>query len=353
MNMEKTPEKKHMGRILITRTDRLGDVVLSTPVIRYFRERYPDAYIAFMVRPENKGVVMNNPHLDEVITYDKYGAHKSFLDTVKFSFALRSRAFDTVIILHPTNRDHMIAFLAGIPRRIGYDRKMGFLLTDRVRHLKHEGDMHEARYNFKLLEEAGFEVGEPDIKPYIITAPEDKQIVDRVMKDFGIREDFVAIHAGASCISKRWEAGRFAKVADVIASKYAVDIVLVGGDETAAYSSEVVSGMVNKAIDLTGVLLLSELAELLSRAKLFISNDSGPVHVAVGSGTPVISIFGRKDPGLSPKRWGPLGEKDKVVHKDAGCRICLAHNCEKNFSCLKAVTPEEVIEAAEVLLNTK
>ena len=338
-------------RILITRTDRLGDVVLSTPVIRHMRKLYPDAYIAFMVRPDNRDVVANNPHLDEVIVYDKYVSQKSFLNTIKFGLGLRKKNFDLAIALHPTNRAHIMLFLAGIPRRIGYDRKMGRLLTDRIPHLKQKGDEHEVDYNFDLLKQAGFDTGSVERRPYMVTSDEDKRLIDSVQKSYAIGNNIIAVHAGASCPSKRWSPENFARVCDALFAKYGADIALVGGNETAEFSDAVVSKMKSPVKDLTGTLLVGELAEFLSRCRLLISNDSGPVHVSVAVNTPVVVIFGRKDPGLSAKRWGPLGEKDIVLHKDPGCEVCLAHNCTKDFACLKAVTPEEVITAAESLLN--
>ncbi|MFQ5952248.1 MAG: glycosyltransferase family 9 protein [Candidatus Omnitrophota bacterium] len=337
-------------RILITRTDRLGDVVLSTPVIRYMRETYPDAYIAFMVRPENRDVVANNPHLDEVILYDKYGTHKSFWRTFRFALDLRKKKFDTGIAFHPTNRAHIILFLAGIRSRIGYDRKMSFLLTKKIPHQKQTGERHEVDYNFDFLEQAGFDVGKADHRPYIITNDNEKRLIDSIKKSCNIGDDFIAVHAGASCPSKRWSPERFAQVADTLSEKYRSDIVLIGGDETEGFSKKVISGMRRRAVDLTGMLLLGELAELISRSRIFISNDSGPVHVSVAVKTPTVVIFGRKDPGLSSKRWGPLGDRDVVLHEDVGCEICLAHNCKKEFKCLKAISVEEVVEAAEKLL---
>ncbi|MGB2599591.1 MAG: lipopolysaccharide heptosyltransferase II [Candidatus Omnitrophota bacterium] len=337
-------------RILITRTDRLGDVVLSTPVIRHLRKLFPDAYLAFMVRPENRDVAANNPHLDEVIIYDKYVAQKSFPATVKFALELKKRRFDTAIALHPTNRVHVMLFLAGIAARIGYGRKMGFLLTRSLPHGKQEGVKHEADYNFDLLGKAGFDVEGADITPYIVTSDEEKRTVDSMQKSEEMEEGFIAIHAGASCPSKRWPAERFARVGDILSEKHNLKIALVGGNETEKYSSLVTSKMRRKPVDLTGGLLLGELAEFLSRCRVFISNDSGPVHVATAVKAPVLAIFGRKDPGLSPKRWGPLGEKCVVLHKDVGCKKCRAHNCDKDFECLKAISIEEVVEAAEKLI---
>ena len=338
-------------RILITRTDRLGDVVLSTPVIKHLRALYPQAYIAFMVRPENRDVVTNNPYLDEVIVYDKYGSEKSFWKTFKFALDLKKKKFDLAIALHPTNRVHTMLFLAGVPVRVGYNRKMGKLLTKRITHFKQEGQKHEVDYNFDLLKEAGFETEGADRMPFMKTSEDERRLVDALLKDVSLGNNIIALHVGASCPSKRWPAEGFSEAADMLAGKYGSQIALVGGDETVAFSREVLDAMKNKAVDLTGTLLIGELAEFLSRCRLFISNDSGPVHVAVAVGTPVVVIFGRQEAGLSPRRWGPLGDKDKVLHKEVGCHVCLAHNCDKDFKCLKAVTAAEVVESAEKILG--
>ncbi|NQT32568.1 MAG: glycosyltransferase family 9 protein, partial [Candidatus Omnitrophica bacterium] len=238
-------------RILITRTDRLGDVVLSTPIIRYIRKSYPDAYIAFMVKPENRDIVANNPHLDEVIVYDKRGEQKSFLSTVKFAQKLKQKKFDTAIALHPTNRVHIMLFLARIPVRIGYDRKMGHLLTKKIPHNKQKGLKHEVDYSFDLLKNAGFYVKGAGRKPYMTTSEEDKHLVDAVFKDSDLRDNIIAIHVGASCSSKRWFPERFAKVADILHEKFNSNIVFVGGDETSEYTKKAVSSMKYNAVDLT------------------------------------------------------------------------------------------------------
>jgi ADP-heptose:LPS heptosyltransferase len=104
--------------------------------------------------------------------------------------------------------------------------------------------------------------------------------------------------------------------------------------------------MLKEALFLPGSLDVGQLAALLKKSKLFISNDSGPVHVAVAVKTPVVDIFGRSQSGLSPTRWGPTGPQDIVVHKDTGCKdLCLAHDCKKGFECLVAISVEEVLSA--------
>ena len=138
-------------RILITRTDRLGDLVLSTPVFEALRHKFPDSYLACLTFLENRPVVEGNPYLDEVILYDKKGSEKSWWGNFRFALALARKRFDVAIHLHPTNRMHLVSWLAGIPFRIGYRKKNDWILTHAIYDRKGEGARHEAEYNFDLL----------------------------------------------------------------------------------------------------------------------------------------------------------------------------------------------------------
>jgi len=344
-------KEKRKYKILIVRTDRIGDLLLSTPAIKAVREVYPNAHIAVMVQPYVEEIVDGNPYLDEVILYDKNGKHKEFFGTLGFIFELRKKGFDIAIILHPTNRSNLIPFLAGIPERVGYDRKLGFLLTKRLKDTKHLGEKHEIDYNFDVLRAVG--IVAKDRTLYMPIKAEYERVIDRFMalNDIGSRDIIVAVHPGASCPSKRWPAYRFGRVADELMDKYNVRIVIIGGPSDVKTVKEVQTGMLRSPMILSEEHSLGEVAALLKKCSLLISNDSGPVHIAVAIGTPVVSIFGRLDPGLSPQRWGPGGPNDIVIHKDVGCEECLAHNCKLSFKCLDAITVNDVLSAAERLLK--
>jgi len=343
-------EDKRRYKILIVRTDRIGDVLLSTPSIKAVRDAYPNAHIAVMVRPYVEDVVDGNPYLDEVILYDKDDKHKGFFGNLSFIFELRKKDFDLAIILHPTVRSNLIPFLAGIPERVGYDKKWGFLLTKRLKDTKHLGEKHEIDYNLEVLRSIGIVAKDRNL--YMPIKTEYERVIDRflALSDIGAKDVVVAVHPGASCISKRWSAYKFGRVADELMDKHNVKIVIIGGPSDVKTVKEVETGMLHRPIILSEEHSIGEVAALLKKCKLLISNDSGPVHIAVAVGTPVVSIFGRLDPGLSPQRWGPVGPKDIVIHKDVGCKECLAHNCKLSFKCLDAITVEEVLSAAEKLL---
>jgi len=338
-------------RILIVRTDRIGDVLLSTPVIKALRDKYPSAYIAMMVSRYAKDIVEGNPYLDKVVILDKELEHKGWLRSAKFIQELKKNRFDLSLILHPTNRVHLITFLSGIPKRVGYDRKLGFLLTDRVKHTKQFGEKHELEYNLDLLRYLGIEARDKNL--FMPIKKESEEWVGELFAQEGISDTdkLLAIHPAASCPSKIWPAQRFAEVAGKLAQKYGFKVLVVAGPKDLTLADNLVKHMRSSPINLAGKTSVTQLASLLKRCRLFISNDSGPVHIASAVGTPVISIFGRKQAGLSPKRWGPLGKKDKVLHKESGCIECLAHNCKKEFACLKAITVEDVVAAADAILN--
>ena len=337
-------------KFLIVRLDKVGDVVLSTPVIKALRDARPDAYIAFMVEDYAGDVIKGNPYLDQVIVYHKNDEGKSLVGNLNFINKLRSFRFDAALILHPTSRSHLLVFLAGIPVRIGYNRKSPFLLTRKIPHTKQLGEKHEAEYALDMLREIGVEPKECKLHVPLHKTSEEKITYIFKQNEIKKKDVVITLHPGASCPSKRWPPQNFVKVADHLTERHKARIVIIAGPDDKATGDEVARAMKEKPLNLSGITTVGDLASILVRSKLFISNDSGPVHIASAVGTPSVVIFGRKDAGLSPKRWGPTGERDIVLHKDAGCPKCLAHECKVGFKCLEAITPDEVIAAAEQLL---
>ncbi|MCX5656822.1 MAG: lipopolysaccharide heptosyltransferase II [Candidatus Omnitrophica bacterium] len=336
----------------MVRTDRLGDVVLSTPVVKNLRDTFPQSFIAMMVRPYTKDVVEGNPYLDEVILYDKDNREKGWLSTLRFSRVLAKKRFDLAVVLNPSNRSNLIPFLAGIPRRVGYDRKMGFLLTDQIKDVKHEGKKHEIEYNLDLIRVLGIDPRDQSIfMP--LTLDSEKWVEEIFSKENILAADkLVAINPGASDNSKMWIPEHYAQVADKL-SERGIKVIIIGGPGDKKICQKVIENMHRPYINMVANNNISQAASFLRRCSLFISPDTGLVHIASAVGVPVISLFGRKQPGLSPRRWGPSGKKDAVLHKDVGCSICLANNCKIGFACIKAITPDEVLEAAEKIISVQ
>jgi len=340
-------------KILIVRLDRVGDLIVSLPAVEAVRERFPEAHMAMMVRPYTHSLIESHPMIDEVIPYfyERGGRHSGPLGNLRFIWEIARRRFDIALILHPGERSHLVPFLAGIPYRIGFRSNFSSTLTRSIPDQRHLGAKHEAEYALDIVRafgiEPGFEKPVPQLSVYVL---ERRDMQSRLESLFGEARRIIAIHAGASCPSKRWPVERFGEVGRALwAQDYG--IAIVGGAEEHELGQRLASDIPG-AVNLAGALSLAELPVFFSCCDLLIANDSGPVHVAAAVGVRVVSIFGRTDPGLGPRRWRPLGEGHEVIFKDPGCVVCLAHRCPINFECLQRVESSEVLTAAYKLLRS-
>ena len=340
-------------RILVARTDRIGDVVLTTPALKALRENCPNSYIAVMVSPSAREIVEGNPYIDEVIVYSKDKANRGIAGFWRFAAKLKKKRFDLAIILHTKKRINLITYFADIPRRIGYkDKNFGFLLSDKIEDTRPLGLKHEVDYCLDVLRNIGLEV--KGRRLYVPLKKEALEWADKILRenDIASGDKIALIHPGASCVSKRWMKEKFVVLANRLVEDYALKLVITAsGVEDIACAGAIAKELRYPALNLAGKTSVAQLAGLLKRAAIFISNDSGPVHIASALGTPVVSIFGRNQAGLSPVRWGPIGARDKYLHKEVGCAVCLAHNCKIGFDCLKAITVEDVLKAVDDILK--
>jgi heptosyltransferase II len=342
-------------RILVIRLDRIGDLALSLPALEELRRRFPGASISVMTRPATADLLLGHPSIDEVIPYryEKGGRHAFPRGYLRFLEEIMKRRFDAAVILHPGIRSYLVPFLAGIPRRIGYRGRHAWLLTQALPDERHLGKKHESQYAVDLAAALGGEAKAPAAPPRLAIDPQSVSDVSGELQRSGVgtAERLLALHPGASCVSKRWPKEKFAELARRLSAGFPEHrLVIVGGKETAEAAAFIAAAAPVRAIDVSGKLGLRELSALLSRCDLLVSNDSGPVHVAAAVGTRVISLFGRNQAGLSETRWRPLGEGHAVLRKDVGCQVCLAHRCTIGFECLEAIQPEEVLEMARRLL---
>jgi len=351
---EKIIFKQDAKRFFVARTDRIGDVILSTPVIATLKNIFPNSYISMAVSTYTKDIVDGNRELDEIMVYDKKTKEKGIIGNICFALKMKKRKFDVAIILHPTTRMHLVAFLAGIPKRIGYNRKMSFLLTDKIQHTKHLGEKHESEYNFDLLKPLGIPADGSDIFMPIKKSSDDR--IDEIFRKFNIKDEaIVVINPTASCKSKMWPKEYFTQFIWKLFNNYkdkncGLKIFLISEKADSEEVKYINKNFHDGLINLTGKLSISELASLLKRCSLFVTNDSGPMHIAASFKVPTIAIFGRNNPGLSVRRWKPLNPKCYIFHKDVGCTKCFAHMCKNGFKCLSSISIDEVYKIANDML---
>lgn len=298
----------------MVRTDRIGELVLTTPAIAAVRKHFPHAKITIIVNPSSVEAVEGAPFIDSMIKFDPKADYNNLFRRLAFSWSIKKSKFDLAVIFNPSKFFNILTFLAGIPVRVGYDRKAGFLLTHKVQDKKYLCDRHEVDYNLDLIGAIGIKAA--DKSPYFPLSSSAEKRISEILKenDIGeVGESLIAVHPATSNPEKMWPLDRFAQICDRLSEEFNVKVVLIGGKGEQKIAGELKSRMRNPVSDLTGVLSVKELGSLLKRCRFLISNDSGPVHVSAAVGTPAIVFFGEDRPGGSSRRWGPYGEGHLVI----------------------------------------
>ncbi len=299
--------------IVIFRTDRIGEVLLSTVCIDALRGHFPRSSITFVTSHYAKDTVSGRDNIDEVFIFDTITKGNLFLKLIKLLSYLRKRRFDLAVLLNPHKILHLGCFLVGIKYRLGYDRKWGFCLTHKIEDKKYECKKHEIEYNLDLLKIIG--VKEEVIPPHLAIFKEDFDYVDRLIKQSGLdnNKPIVAIHPGSSNPQKRWPKDNFSSLIGKVKANLDCNVVLLGGKEDKKLVLDILSGCDQAALDLTGVFRIKQLAAFFKKCALFIGNDAGPMHIAAAVGTSVIALFGNAS---NPTRWRPWGKGHTVLYKE-------------------------------------
>jgi lipopolysaccharide heptosyltransferase II len=331
-------------RVLIFNVNWLGDVLFSTAVIRNIRRNYPDSFIACVIPKRCYPVLEANPYLDEVIFFDERETHRSLSSRLRFVRMLRKKKFDTVFLLHRSFSRAPLGRLAGIRQRIGYDSaRRGFLLTRKIA-LPAVDSMHRIDYYLNIVEKAGLKVH--DRNTDFVVEDKDRKAVDEFLQAQGVnRADIlVGINAGGNWDLKRWPPGYWSELADKTVDEFWAKVIITGGPLDVELAGRIRSGMKHEAIIACNVFNLKQLGALCGKLDLFITADTGPMHIANASGAKkIIAIFGPTSIDIT----GPRPADNTVaLQKDVGCRIpCYKLECRDN-KCMRAILPDEVLDIA-------
>ena len=335
-----------MKRILIVNVNWRGDVLFSTPFIRALREKYPDSFIASLVVPRCAAILKNSPHLDELIIFEEEGKHRGLTGKSRLIKLLRSRHFDTAFLLHRSFTRTLICLLAGIPERVGYyTRKRAILLTKSITPPVEQ--LHKVEYFLNIARACGVETGNRDYE--FSASLEDRDYISNLFREKGLDENglLVVLNPGGNWRLKRWPKENFAQLAERLIKKYRARVIFTGAAADFNLARDIAALMQNPSTILCGRTTLGQLAALMARVTLVVSNDSGPMHIAVSQGAGVICLFGP----TSPEITGPCGKGDyTVIQKDVGCETpCYRLDCQDN-RCMKAITVDDVLEAVKKFL---
>ncbi|HPC04482.1 MAG TPA: lipopolysaccharide heptosyltransferase II [Syntrophales bacterium] len=340
-----------LERILLRGTNWIGDVVMTLPAIRAVRRSAPRARITILVKPWVADLLRICPDVDEVMIYESPGIHGGLQGKWHLAQALKKRDFQAAVLLQNAIEAAILARLAGIPVRGGYDTDgRRLLLTHPVRRTKEILKRHQIHYYVEMVGALGCTDAGRDIR--LSPGPNYGAIAKNVLGRYGMKEDapLLGIAPGATYgPAKMWLADRFALAADRLAADFGLRTVLFGSRADRPVAEAVARHGKTPMANLAGTTTLEEAMAVLSRCRLFLSNDSGLMHLAGAFGIPLVAVFG----STNPRTTSPVGEKSVVVTKNVSCSPCLKKTCPTDFRCMEGITVEDVCRAAADLLAAK
>jgi heptosyltransferase-2 len=344
-------QKPPIRKILILQTAFIGDVILTIPLIRVVSEQFPGTEIHFVTIPSSKDLIETLPYVYKLWVFDKRGKNSGVSQLFKFSKKLRAERFDLAIVPHRSLRSAVLVFLAGIKKRIGFNRSSGnFLFTDKVNYQK---NLHEIERNISLLKPVNII---PDITPFpeIIGNSNDREIVTQWLRKIHLdaNKSFVCIAPGSVWPTKRWPEDHWRSLCEKLGDKK-IPVILIGSQQDQYLALEIIKESDNEIFNAMGIFSIRQSAELIRNASFLISNDSAPTHLGIAVGTPVITIFGSTVPAFG---FYPYGKKNRIIElKNLDCRPCTDHGRFKcpleHFRCMRDISPDQVFKTALELTN--
>ncbi len=339
------------GSILVRAQNWIGDVVIATASFHAIRRSFPDSPISVLAKPWVIPILAHNPHVDEIIEYDGKGRHKGPAGMLRLSGYLRTRRFRGAILLQRAFEAALLAYLAGIPDRMGYTTDLrGPLLTHKARSSKKEFDVPRLEHDLMLLEGFGLKV--EDKRLLVSIGNEQRRRAEDRLRGLGIRMDepLVGFSPGAvGSVLKRWLPDRFAELALKIRKAYQARVLLFGSADERELGEEIRRMTFDPAVvNLAGQTSLEEAVALVGSCGLFVTNDSGLMHVAAALDVPLVGIFGPTD----PTRTAPWSERHVLV-RDEGvdCRGCTMRRCKQGHVCMDRITVERAFEGVREVVD--
>lgn len=341
--------KKH--KILVIRYRFVGDTILTIPFLRNLRNNYPDSQIDMLVAPVSGEVIANCPYVDNFIYFDTTKKHryensekqekKNFFYYVKM---LRKEKYDKTYVLKRSLSSALLAFLAGIPKRVGFDTEgRGLLLTQKVKYIENR---HEVDCFLDVLEADGLKVYDRYLENWI-----DESLKQQMMAKLPSDREIALVHATSGNVNKEWSEENFSQIIEYLSNeKNLIPVFLGTKKDNEKYERillHIKSELVNKPISFCGQFDLIESLAMTSCAKIMVGCDSGNLHMAASLNIPVVGIYGP----MNYKKWYALGGNCQILHANLQCMPCgLKKPCPIEHKCLKDINVEQVKDAIDKII---
>lgn len=336
--------------IIIRMPNWIGDLVMATPILTDVRRAYPEAHITAMCKAPQATLLQEDKDIDEVFSFRKtslFNRHNEHKDLIE---KVREGHYDLGILLTNWFSSAWWFWQGNVQRRMGYNHRgwwRRFLLTDPIPLPPHIHDQHLVVTYKMLLQPLGIPLS--STKPRLFLLPQEIEEAKGVLKKMGIQENqrLVGINPGATYGSaKCWLPERFRKVTEELLKNEKLSILYFGDEQTSPLLKQICQDLPPRVVNLAGLTSLRELACLIKLCTVFLTNDSGPMHIAAALGTPLVSLFG----STSDQTTGPF-EHGTVIHKHVECSPCYKRICPIDFRCMKRIEASEVLEEIHKILR--
>jgi heptosyltransferase-2 len=335
--------KSKIDRILIRATNWVGDVVMTLPALEAVRDCFPDSPISILAKPWVIPLFEAHPMVDEVIPMKiEEGPLAGVKEIMKSSFTIRRKKFDMAILFQNAFEAALMVFLAGIKIRIGYNTDHRAILLSHPVMMNYDLiKEHQTGYYLSILKDFGCEAEPRD--PRLFVSDNNMRKARKLLRDEGVKDGDLVVGLSPGAIfgpAKRWPPDRFAQIGDWAIERWNARIIILGSEREKDICDRVSETMNHPSINLCGKTGLGTAMALIKNCDLFLSNDSGLMHVAGALKIPLVAIFG----STNPKATGPggSGSRSIIVRHDMECAPCLKPFCPKDFRCMLEIGTEEV-----------
>lgn len=336
-------------RLLVRGPNWIGDAVMSEPALAALRRLHPQAEITLLVKPAIAELFGSHPAVDRLLVYDDRGRHAGLGGKWTLARVLRRHRFELAVLFQNAFEAALLTFLAGVPRRYGYATDgRSFLLTDPIAVPNRQQLEHQVYYYWQLLSGLGNRGAVP--APRLYLSNEERGAAARRLSAAGITSGnfIIGVNPGSTYGgAKRWPAERFALAINRLVEYYSqslavpVRVVIVGARGEESLGQSIAATIDGGALVLSGQTTVRELMAVTERCGIFLTNDTGPMHVAAAFNVPVVAIFGPTDWRMT----SPFGEGHRLVRQPVECSPCLLRECPIDHRCMTRVTVEQVYEA--------
>jgi heptosyltransferase-1 len=334
-------------KVILVRLRRIGDVVMTTPAITALRKSLPSVHISYVIETPYRELIEGNPHVDQTIVIPRPLGTKRFLNTIRM---LRKERYDVAIDFHGGPTASLITSLSGARQKIGYRIKYkSFAYDISLPRSLESGPKHSVENHIRLIKALGISV--PESPPLLL--PEPSESVKKKIHAFFSHNHLqdsrvVVIHVGAGNEFREWGIDNWDSLVSSLVKRQGVKIVLIGALEDEKNAGHILSRHPDSVYSQAGRLNLKELKELIARADLYIGPDSGPMHIAASTPTPILALFG---PNLSSYN-APWQTKATIFEKELDCRPCDQRSCVSgDVRCMRKITAEEIYDACVPFLD--